>query len=165
MYHRPPVPFPHLPTASPRRSSLRPVPRATCLLPLFCPASVSPPLAALVLCPGPCRSLGGRLPLVPPSPLCPRLYPSPCELFSLVMFWCLVVFPSGGLFRVRREQARAPPLPDSLSPKSSPSPNKWPCRRRSGYPATPPHPPYPYVVLIPSPRLKFVGRSASRMQI
>ena len=80
---------------------------AACLCaPRRMPASASvsrvylPPLAALRLCPCPCWSLGGPLPLVPPYLLCPHLSPSPCESSYPVIFWCLVSFSSGGLFRV-----------------------------------------------------------------
>ena len=102
----------------------------------------SSPFADLVLFPGPCRSLGGRPPLVPPSLLCPHLSTSPCESLSPIIFWFLVSFSLGGLFRVRRQGARAHPLPGIPSPQSSPSSANWTCRSRSGYPAPPP-PPHP----------------------
>ena len=57
-----------------------------------------PPLVALSLCPGPYLSLAGHPPLVLLHPLCPRLSPSSCESSSPVIFICLVLLSSGGLF-------------------------------------------------------------------
>ena len=103
MDHRPPGLSLHLPTSILRRSSLHPVPHAC----FYCrvPSPFAPPCR-----PGPVsRSL--LVPWVfsavsPSMSLFPRLSPSPCESSSLFIFWCLVLFSSGGLFCVQRQQAR-----------------------------------------------------------
>ena len=99
--NRPPGLFPHLPPLSLYYLSLRPA-----LCACFCchvPRPFSPPLSPLSCAQVPVGPLGviRRWSLR----LLPRLYPSPCEFSSLVIFWCLVSFSSGGIFRMRRQGA------------------------------------------------------------
>ena len=65
----------------------------------------------------------------------------PLQLLASSSFGVLV----GWIFTKKRS-AKAPPLPDSHAPWSSP-PATWPCRRRSGYPDPPL--PTPLVFMIP----------------
>ena len=102
-------------------------------------------------------SAPGYFPIMGPSaPLCPCFYLSFCDPLPRI-FWLL--FSSFGCpFRVRtRGQGASNPC---QSPAPAPTPFHLATPVPSGYPSPPPPLPAPRVVLIPSPRLKSVGRDA-----
>ena len=93
---RPPGLCPHPPASFNRICSLQCVSAS---------AAVSrvrlPPLAALGLCLGPRRYLGGLPPLVPPSPLFTRLSTSLCEYSYPFIFWRFFLSPRVDFLRVK----------------------------------------------------------------
>ena len=114
---------------------LVPAPHAACLRLLPFPFWFAPPFSDLGLHPGTCRPLVGfslhRYLRVSVS------LTLPTRVLLQILASSGFCFLVGWLF-AKRLEAKAPPLPGSRAPWSSP-PNTWPCRRRSAPP--PPHPP------------------------